>query len=103
MRGTTMPLATVKDKFQVTIPAPIRKKVAIGVGDLVEFILEPDGSIKLLPKSVVDKRQAAVKFFDEFMKGVKPRGEFADMTEDEIMTESVAIIKEVRKEKKTKF
>ncbi|MBT3310656.1 MAG: AbrB/MazE/SpoVT family DNA-binding domain-containing protein [Desulfobacteraceae bacterium] len=95
-----MPLATVKNEFQLTIPAPIRKKAAIKVGDLLEFSFEPDGSIRLLPKSLIDKRQAAVKFFDEFIKDVKPRGEFADMTEDEIMSESIAIVKEVRAERK---
>jgi hypothetical protein len=50
--------------------------------------------------SQIDKRQAAVKFFDEFMEGIKPKGEFANMTEDEIMAESIAIIKEVRAERK---
>ena len=53
--------------------------------------------------SQIDKRQAAVLFFDEFMKDVKPSGKFANMTEDEIMAESIAIIKEMRTERKKNF
>lgn len=52
-----MQLVTVKSKYQVVIPAAVRRQVRIGVGDLLEAKAE-GGRIILTPKSVIDRRLA---------------------------------------------
>jgi AbrB family looped-hinge helix DNA binding protein len=47
----------VKSKYQVVIPAAVRRQVRIGVGDLLEAKAEK-GRIVLTPKSVIDRRLA---------------------------------------------
>ena len=51
-----MPLVTVKAKFQVTIPAGLRKDIDLREGDLMEATLVGDG-ILLRPKDVVDRKR----------------------------------------------
>jgi AbrB family looped-hinge helix DNA binding protein len=53
-----MPLVTVKPKFQVTLPAKLRRHIAMQEGDVLDAVLVPEG-ILLRPKAVMDK-QAAV-------------------------------------------
>ena len=49
-----MPLVKIKEKYQVTLPASVRDKVGVVVGDLLEA--EVNGNqITLTPKSVVDR------------------------------------------------
>ena len=52
-----MALVSVKNKYQVVIPLPIRKKIRIKVGDLLEASVE-GGSITFTPKSVIDRAVA---------------------------------------------
>ncbi len=49
-----MPLVKVRDKYQVTLPATIRRKAGIAVGDLLEAQVK-DAKITLTPKRVVDR------------------------------------------------
>lgn len=49
-----MALVKVKEKFQVTLPAEIRKKANLSVGELLEAKVEGK-KITLIPKSVVDR------------------------------------------------
>ena len=49
-----MPLVKVKEKFQVTIPAALRKAVRLSVGDLLEAEAK-NNTIVLKPKAVVDR------------------------------------------------
>lgn len=49
-----MPYVQVKQKYQVTIPAAIRKKIAINEGDMLEAV-EKDGLIVLIPKLLMRK------------------------------------------------
>lgn len=49
-----MRLVTVKDKFQVTIPASLRKTTGIRVGDLLSVEVKR-GAIVFTIKSVVDR------------------------------------------------
>ncbi len=49
-----MPYVTVKNKFQVVIPARVRAQVGIKVGDLLEA-KAVRGKVTLAPKSVIDK------------------------------------------------
>ena len=53
-----MPLAKIKQKGQVTIPAPIRSALALEEGDYVE--VTSDGrTIVLTPKAMVDRDPVA--------------------------------------------
>ena len=53
-----MPLVTVKDKFQVTIPARLHRALALEVGDVMEAAIEGD-RIVLRPKAVIDRAALA--------------------------------------------
>ncbi len=52
-----MPLVKVKEKYQVTLPASVRQKAGLAVGDLLEATVEGK-KITLTPKSVVDRELA---------------------------------------------
>lgn len=49
-----MPLAKIKDKGQVTIPAELRQRVGLDVGDYVE-VKEEGNRIVLIPQAVVER------------------------------------------------
>ncbi len=40
---------TITSKGQVTIPKPVRDALHLSAGDRVEFLVEPDGTIKVIP------------------------------------------------------
>ena len=52
-----MPLVRVKEKYQVTLPASVRRKAGLAVGDLLEANVKGK-KITLTPKSVVDRELA---------------------------------------------
>lgn len=52
-----MPLVKVKEKYQVTLPASVRRKAGLTVGDLLEASVQGK-KITLTPKSVVDRELA---------------------------------------------
>ena len=52
-----MNLVTVKNKYQIVIPALLRKKVNIAIGDILEVKAER-GKIMLSPKSIIDREIA---------------------------------------------
>lgn len=47
-------LVKVKEKYQVTLPASVRQKAGLVVGDLLEAKVESK-KITLIPKAVVDR------------------------------------------------
>lgn len=47
-----MPTATVTSKGQTTIPKPVRDHLHLKPGDRVEFIIQDDGSVVLVPATV---------------------------------------------------
>ena len=49
-----MPFVTVKKKYQVVIPASVRRQARIEIGDLLEAKAER-GKITFTPKSVIDR------------------------------------------------
>lgn len=53
-----MALVTIKDKFQVTIPAKLRARIGVRVGDLMDATVHEDG-ILLRPKALVDRAAVA--------------------------------------------
>lgn len=52
-----MTLVKVKEKYQVTLPASVRQKAKVAVGDLLEATVEGK-KITLTPKSIVDREIA---------------------------------------------
>ena len=66
-----MPLTRVKEKYQVTLPLPIRQKARVNVGDLLEAKVEGK-KITLTPKAVVDKDfvdRRLAESFEDFRRG----------------------------------
>jgi antitoxin PrlF len=47
-----MALSTITSKGQTTIPGEIRRHLKLKAGDRVEFIVEPDGKVVLVPATV---------------------------------------------------
>lgn len=72
-----MALVKVKGKYQVTLPAEVRQKVGLGVGDFLEADVKGK-VITLTPKSVVD-RDIAISL-REFREG-KGHGPFKSAKE----------------------
>lgn len=48
----------IRSNGQITLPASTRRAVNLEEGDLLEVIVEEDGSIRLIPKITVDRSQA---------------------------------------------
>ena len=93
-----MPLVTVKPKFQVTIPAKLRKGIDLHEGDLMEATIVGDG-ILLRPKEVVD-RNAAADRIASILARVEPSPEDTGRSENEIMEDVIADIAEARRERR---
>lgn len=49
-----MSLVTIKNKYQIVIPAKVRKEAGLNVGDFLEVGFE-QGKIMLTPKSLIDR------------------------------------------------
>jgi len=90
-----MPLVTVKPKFQVTIPAKLRKGIDLHEGDLMEATIV-EGGILFRPKAVIDNNATADRI-EALLRDVKPSPEDADLPEDEIMEDVIAAISDARK------
>ena len=95
-----MPLVTVKPKFQVTIPATLRKRIDLHEGDLMEASVVDNG-ILLRPKEVVDRVAAADRIAANFA-AAKPSPGDAGRSEDEIMEDIVDDIAEARRERRSR-
>jgi AbrB family looped-hinge helix DNA binding protein len=66
-----MPLVRVKEKYQVTLPASVRQKAGLAVGDLLEAKVEGK-KITLSPKVAVDREfieKRLAESFEDFRKG----------------------------------
>lgn len=48
----------VRSNGQITLPAATRRKAKLQEGDLLEAVVEDDGSIRLVPKTPVDRKLA---------------------------------------------
>lgn len=46
-----MSTSTVTSKGQITIPVEIRNSLNIHVGDILEFLIDQDGKIKIYPQT----------------------------------------------------
>ena len=46
----------IRKNYQITLPAPIRKRLRCKIGDIIEIVLK-DNSIIIKPKVLIDKEQ----------------------------------------------
>lgn len=93
-----MPFVTVKSKFQVTIPAKLRKDIDLHEGDIMEVALVTDG-ILFKPKELVDREAAADRIAAQFAATpVSP--DDLGRSEDDIMQDAIAEIAESRRERR---
>ena len=94
-----MSLVTVKPKFQVTIPAKLRRGLDLHEGDLLEATVVGDG-ILFRPKQVVD-RNAVADRVAAVLARIEPAPEDIGRSEDEIMEDVLADIAAARKERRS--
>lgn len=76
----------VRSNGQITLPAATRRKANIKEGDLLEVVVESDGTIRLVPKLAVDRalvEQHQSDIIDELMTHPLSVGGFKPMTRDE--------------------
>ena len=95
-----MPLVTIKPKFQVTIPAKLRKGLDLREGDLMEATVVGNG-ILFRPKEVVDRSEAADRIA-AILAQIEPAPEDAGRSEHEIMEDVLADIAATRKERRNR-
>ena len=93
-----MPFVTVKPKFQVTIPARLRRDIDLREGDIMEATLVGDG-ILFRPKEVVDRDAAADRIAARFA-AAPTASEDLGRSEDEIVRDSIAEISASRRERR---
>lgn len=92
-----MPLVTVKPKFQVTIPAKLRRGIDLREGDIMEATLVGDG-ILFRPKEVVDRDAAADRIAAKLAE-TQPSSKDLGRSEDEIMRDTITEIATSRRER----
>ena len=93
-----MPFVTVKPKFQVTIPAKLRKNIDLREGDIMEATLVDD-AILFKPKEVVDRNAVADRIAGRFA-ATRASSDDLGRSEDEIMREAIAEIARSRRERR---
>ena len=91
-----MPLVKIKEKYQVTIPSSIRKKLPLKVGDVLEAELEDDAII-LKPQVVMDKAKALKRLF-----AVLKKKRTVSAHDEEVIQDALSAIEEVRRQKHAK-
>ncbi len=96
-----MPLVTVKPKFQVTIPAKLRRELDLREGGLLEATVVGDG-ILFRPKEVVERkeRNASADRIASILARIEPLPDDAGRSEDEIMEDVIADIAQARRERR---
>ena len=93
-----MSLVTVKPKFQVTIPAKLRKGLDLREGDVMEATVVGDG-ILFRPKEIVD-RGAAADRVAAILARIEPSPEDAQLSQEEIMDQVINDIAQVRRNRR---
>lgn len=90
-----MALVTVKDKFQVTIPARLRERIGVRVGDLMEATLVEDG-ILLRPQAVVN-RDAVAGQLERILRAAPIAPRDKGKMEQDILDASIADVAAARR------
>lgn len=93
-----MPLVTVKEKFQVTIPAKVRDQIAVDVGDVLEATVQ-EGAIILRPKAVIDRAMLADRLDALLARSPAASGD-TGKSEQQALDEVIAEIDAARKERR---
>ena len=93
-----MSFVTVKPKFQVTIPAKLRRGIDLREGDIMEATLVGDG-ILFRPKEVVDRGAAADRIAVKFT-AARTAPEDLARSEDDVMRDSIAEVSASRRERR---
>jgi AbrB family looped-hinge helix DNA binding protein len=63
----------VRSNGQITLPAPTRRKANITEGDLLEAIVDADGTIRLVPKQALDRSLAEKYQLDDVAWALKQK------------------------------
>ena len=63
----------VRSNGQITLPAPTRRKAKIKEGDLLEAVVDADGTIRLVPKLAVDRALAEQYQLDDVAWALKQK------------------------------
>ena len=92
-----MPLVTVNASFQVTIPAKLRKGLAVRKGDVMEATAVGDG-ILLRPKAATDHNAVADEVAS-ILANIEPAPEDVGRSDDEIMADAIAVVAATRRER----
>ncbi len=93
-----MPLVTVKEKFQVTIPTKVRDQIAVHVGDVLEATVQ-EGAIVLRPKAVIDRAALADRLEALLARTPAALGD-AGKSEQQVLDEIIAEIDAARTERR---
>ncbi len=48
----------IRSNGQITLPTSVRRQAHLKEGDLLEVLVEEDGSLRLVPKIAIDRSQA---------------------------------------------
>jgi len=73
-RESVMPeYLQVRSNGQITLPAPTRRKAKIAEGDLLEAVVDTDGTIRLLPKLALDRSLAEKYQLDDIDWAIKQK------------------------------
>lgn len=83
----------VKDKFQVTLPAEVREKLGLAVGDLLVADVQDD-QIVLRPQLVIDKAEAWKRFRAALQDAHQQN---KDRDDDEIIEDVMKELHDMRK------
>jgi AbrB family looped-hinge helix DNA binding protein len=93
-----MALITIKDKFQVTIPAKLRERIGVRIGDLMEATVHEDG-ILLRPKAVVD-RTAVADQLERVLRAAPRASDDQGKSEDVIIDGAIADVAAARRRRR---
>jgi len=89
-----MPLVKIKGKYQITLPAEVRKKLNLEVGDYLE-LEERDDAIVLRPVAIVDKKEREA--WEKLRKVLtRVHEKVGDVPEKEVERDVMEAIKAVR-------
>ena len=64
----------VRSNGQITLPAQTRRKAKIKEGDLLEAVVDTDGTIRLVPKLAVDRALVEKYQMDDVAWALKQKG-----------------------------
>ena len=67
----------VRSNGQITLPAPTRRKAKIAEGDLLEAVVDADGTIRLIPKLALDRSMAEKYQLEDIDWGIKQKSQKA--------------------------